>query len=254
MTLTGPRRLLSAAGIPKLRRIAKDKSKLRFNGKGNEVCALLSLQASKELTQVQFTDMARLLNTYQLWLDDLFPKAKFLDGLTMIEKLGHKKKIQLYRKEWIDEGKPKSADDELDDFLASREERESERRIEEALAQEGGDVVMAEQQQGSANDGPSAIQRHATELDEPDEDELDALMEEVASNNVQKPGQRDGHVVEDQGSDEDELDALLGEPAPTSNEPKSLFGGPQMPAGNSSTTHSAEDFADEEEAMAGMEW
>ncbi|KAJ5201599.1 uncharacterized protein N7498_006262 [Penicillium cinerascens] len=80
-------RLLSQPGIPKLRRAAKQK--LRFKGKGHE-----------------FSDAARLLNFYQLWLDDLFPRAKFADGLTMIEKLGHSKRIQTMRREWIDEEKP----------------------------------------------------------------------------------------------------------------------------------------------------
>ncbi|KAJ5605063.1 hypothetical protein N7510_010217 [Penicillium lagena] len=62
----------------------------------------------------QFSDTARLLNFYQLWLDDLFPKAKFADGLAMIEKLGHSKRIQTMRREWINEEKPKlfvSSDD-----------------------------------------------------------------------------------------------------------------------------------------------
>ncbi|KAF2843134.1 Swi3-domain-containing protein, partial [Patellaria atrata CBS 101060] len=77
-------RLLSPAGIPKLRKISKDR--LKFRGKGHE-----------------FTDVARLLNTYQLWLDDLYPRAKFADGLLMIEKLGHSKQLQIMRKQWIDE-------------------------------------------------------------------------------------------------------------------------------------------------------
>ena len=51
--------------------------------------------------------MVRLLNTYQLWLDDLFPKAKFADGLAIIEKLGHTKRMQTMRREWIHEGKPR---------------------------------------------------------------------------------------------------------------------------------------------------
>ncbi|OJJ76759.1 hypothetical protein ASPBRDRAFT_35916 [Aspergillus brasiliensis CBS 101740] len=81
-------RLLSQAGIPKLRSTAK--SKLKFKGKGHE-----------------FSDAARLLNFYQLWLDDLFPRAKFADGLAMIEKLGHSKRLQTMRREWIDEEKPR---------------------------------------------------------------------------------------------------------------------------------------------------
>ena len=50
--------------------------------------------------------MARLLNAYQLWLDDLYPRAKFADGLAIIEKLGRTKRIQTMRREWIREGKP----------------------------------------------------------------------------------------------------------------------------------------------------
>lgn len=51
--------------------------------------------------------MARLLNLYQLWLDDLYPRAKFVDGLAIIEKLGHTKRMQTMRKEWINEGRPR---------------------------------------------------------------------------------------------------------------------------------------------------
>lgn len=51
--------------------------------------------------------MARLLNVYQLWLDDLYPRAKFADGLAIIEKLGHTKRMQTMRQEWINEGKPR---------------------------------------------------------------------------------------------------------------------------------------------------
>ncbi|KAM0275022.1 hypothetical protein ACHAQH_007628 [Verticillium albo-atrum] len=82
-------RLLSEDGIPKLRRRAAD---LKLKGKGHE-----------------FSDAARLLTFYQFWLDDLFPKAKFLDGLAMIEKAGHKRTLQSKRIEWIDELKPRSS-------------------------------------------------------------------------------------------------------------------------------------------------
>ncbi len=63
---------------------------------------------------VQYSDVARLLNIYQLWLDDLYPRAKFADGLAMIEKLGHKKSLQIMRKEWINEGKPRERYDDLE--------------------------------------------------------------------------------------------------------------------------------------------
>ncbi|KAL9125323.1 MAG: hypothetical protein Q9217_005455 [Psora testacea] len=79
-------RLLSQSGIPKLRSTAKER--LKFKGRGHE-----------------YADVARLLNFYQLWLDDLYPRAKFTDGLAIIEKLGHTKRIQTMRKEWINECK-----------------------------------------------------------------------------------------------------------------------------------------------------
>ena len=49
---------------------------------------------------------------YQLWLDDLYPRAKFIDGLAIIEKLGHTKRLQTMRKEWINEGKPRDPGDD----------------------------------------------------------------------------------------------------------------------------------------------
>lgn len=87
-------RLLGPTGIPKLRERARN---LRIKGKGHE-----------------FSDASRLLSLYQLWLDDLFPKARFLDALVMVEKTGHKKRVMAARNEWINEGKPKPVDDDRD--------------------------------------------------------------------------------------------------------------------------------------------
>ncbi|PWY66405.1 chromosome segregation in meiosis protein 3 [Aspergillus heteromorphus CBS 117.55] len=94
-------RLLSHSGIPKLRLTAKHK--LGLKGKGHE-----------------FSDAARLLNFYQLWLDDLFPRAKFADGLAIIEKLGHSKHFQTMRREWIEEEKPRRPTGESEDTLKMR--------------------------------------------------------------------------------------------------------------------------------------
>ena len=69
---------------------------------------------------MQFSDAARLLNFYQLWLDDLFPRAKFADGLSIIEKLGHSKRLQTMRREWIDEEKPKLLTSTFQDTLPER--------------------------------------------------------------------------------------------------------------------------------------
>lgn len=96
-------KLLSQAGIPKLRRRAKDK--LKFKGKGHE-----------------FSDAARLLTFYQLWLDDLYPRAKFADALSIVEKLGHSKRMQVMRKEWVDEGKPRRQVDAYEEDIERRGE------------------------------------------------------------------------------------------------------------------------------------
>ena len=73
--------------------------------------------------------MARLLNTYQLWLDALYPRAKFADGLAIIEKLGHTKKMQLLRRDWINESKvqvTKNETSDQDQKQAPLKQRESE--------------------------------------------------------------------------------------------------------------------------------
>ena len=76
------------------------------------------------LTVLQYGDIARMLNMYQLWLDDLYPRAKFADALAIIEKVGHTKRMQMMRKEWIDEGKPRRTterdDEDGDDTIPER--------------------------------------------------------------------------------------------------------------------------------------
>ncbi|GAB7350631.1 hypothetical protein MBLNU459_g1194t1 [Dothideomycetes sp. NU459] len=205
-------RLLSDAGIPKLRKISKDR--LRFQGKGHE-----------------FSDMARLLSTYQLWLDDLFPKAKFTDGLSMIEKLGHKKRIQIMRKEWINEGKPKPSneDDEEDAFVPAGSQKEQSQDHRDAQE-------------------PTLTTRISQADSQSKREDVD--LHNVSQSNDELL-QHHEQVFEDQEPDEDELDALLAEDV--DNAPKSLFGGPTSTgAGIAQPMHN--DYEDDEEAMAGMDW
>ncbi|KAI1502059.1 replication fork protection component Swi3-domain-containing protein [Biscogniauxia marginata] len=196
-------RLLSEKGIPRLRRKAGD---LKFKGKGHE-----------------FSDAARLLSFYQLWLDDLFPKAKFLDALAMVEKAGHKKYMRMKRIELIEEGKPRSsalADDE-DIFggpLNEPEEREPAKFP----------VPLAPIFQNSASERPKTPAAGAgDDLFGDDEDIYDATPRrprtaEAPANSLFGNG---GSAQQDGAPDEDELDALMAEeeaqrPVP----PKSLFG------------------------------
>ena len=160
--------------------------------------------------------MTRLLNTYQLWLDDLFPKAKFADGLTMIEKVGHTKSKQMRRKGWIDEGRPKPADD-------------SDREMSEGLAKDGSDENVHNQ---AGTNGASA--------------ERSMLVE--------RPSHISGleSAPLDVAPDEDELDALLAESAnPAGAQTASST---TVSAGRQQQPSNRDTFSEEEEAMAGMEW
>lgn len=163
--------------------------------------------------------MARLLNTYQLWLDDLYPRAKFADGLSMVEKLGHKKRMQVMRRAWIDEGKPRPEEpDEEEPPQDDREREPSQSRTEGVEAQAQGDsTAVAAESQAQGNDW-------------------------------------NGGQEADDGPEEDELDALLAESAIESGARVSLFGS-GVPAGQAhAEPPDRESFEDDEEAMAGMEW
>ncbi|KAJ4994081.1 chromosome segregation in meiosis protein 3 [Stagonosporopsis vannaccii] len=155
-------RLRSEAGIPRLRKISK--ARLRFKGKGHE-----------------YGDIARMLNMYQLWLDDLYPRAKFADALAIIEKVGHTKRMQVDRKSWLDEAKPKYTaahgdDDDLDVNVPEEELAEDQGVAREAQQHEA-DVAGLQPgfetyQQSDSRSVPAA--------EEPDEDELDALLADSA--------------------------------------------------------------------------
>ena len=116
---------------------------------------------------------------YQLWLDDLYPRAKFADALAIIEKVGHTKSMQMSRKDWINEGKPRRTT-ELD------EDEVVPDRVDETPAEQEMDVVASvESSRPSGNiehamNGLSKAITAPTMGDDPDEDELDALLAEGA--------------------------------------------------------------------------
>ncbi|KAL7621646.1 chromosome segregation in meiosis- protein [Parahypoxylon ruwenzoriense] len=228
-------RLLSEKGIPRLRRKARD---LKFKGKGHE-----------------FSDAARLLSFYQLWFDDLFPKAKFLDAAAMAEKAGHKKYMRMKRMEWIEEGKPKpvTLDEDLVNFFGAPDDQPEERapaifpaRVAPIFQSQGGekartptrdDVPDDDEDLYDATPRPpkttapasaslfsngAGIGRNNTSIfgngsgDEPDDDDLDALMaEEEAQRTEQKSlfgyGQPTGPRRDEPDNDDLDLDALMAE-------------------------------------------
>ncbi|EKG20321.1 Replication fork protection component Swi3 [Macrophomina phaseolina MS6] len=228
-------RLLSPAGIPRLRRISKER--LKFKGKGHE-----------------FKDVGNLLKMYQLWLDDLYPRAKFGDGLAIIEKLGHKKRMQIMRKEWINEGKPRPSEDVETDFPEGGQDaqdptagttRADDEHQETEPRSDGERHQATEAQTSNTDTAPS--QRAG----EPHEDELDALLA------ADMPFSSGVHAAPSQQADEpdeDELNALLAEEM-NGNEPLGRSGPGQASNSRKSPLEKNQDdeFADEMEAMEGLE-
>jgi replication fork protection complex subunit Csm3/Swi3 len=206
-------RLLSQPGIPKLRALARSKSiasKLHLKGKGHE-----------------YSDAAKLLSYYQLWLDNLYPRANFADGLQLVEKVGHGKRMQVMRREWIDEGKPGYGREVEDRHTPGSEGRQNEK---EGLADGEGEQPNDKQQVaglkntaqdsifGNLDEGDdddmffsdpkNGTTMHENDLNEPDEDELEALLaEQTAGNDLQPQNQKPGSDE----AEEDDLDALLAE-------------------------------------------
>lgn len=173
--------------------------------------------------------MARLLNTYQLWLDDLYPRAKFADGLAIIEKLGHTKRMQMMRKEWIYENKPKpSVEDDP--------------------------VVEPTAPQHQDGEGSAAGQNVEAE-----ETQTEHTQEMAESGGQEAPvGARPGDSTGQEGGapEEDELDALLAEDAMQDERHQdSLFGsGPATKPSSAMLRPHADDYEDDLEAMADLDW
>jgi replication fork protection complex subunit Csm3/Swi3 len=206
-------RLLSQPGIPKLRALARSRSigsKLRLKGKGHE-----------------YSDAAQLLSYYQLWLDNLYPRAKFADGLQLVEKVGHGKRMQIMRREWIDEGKPGHDDDGESRHDPANVERQngneslaeiiekpsSDKPVKEGTKTRGKDSIFGDLDEGEEDGLFFAEARGDANADhgqanEPDEDELDALLAETTASNDKQADHRQPASDEENF---DDLDALLAE-------------------------------------------
>jgi replication fork protection complex subunit Csm3/Swi3 len=123
-----------------------------------------------------------MLNMYQLWLDDLYPRAKFADALAITEKVGHTKRMQIMRKEWIDEGKPRRTserDDEAADHVRPGEAPAEQTPESMEGVEQGGTTVEPE----SGREAPADDDNSGMPDGDPDDDELDALLAESARPN-----------------------------------------------------------------------
>lgn len=257
-------RLLSDAGIPKLRKRARD---LKFKGKGHE-----------------FSDAARLLTFYQFWLDDLFPKAKFLDALAMVEKAGHKRVLASQRLKWIDEFKPKSSvvldEEEEEEDIAAAAGTTASTRAGRPNGAANGDSTKTPAPTGDADDVPDDLEDlfGATPIrpkpaaapqgpsttngatlgdddDFPGEDDLDALMAEAGGQATGDKGRGQGQGQSGGPAEdgEDDLDALMAEAEANTQRPGGGAGGAASNGkAASGQRDQQDDFADEEAAMAEM--
>ncbi|KAF2863708.1 Swi3-domain-containing protein [Piedraia hortae CBS 480.64] len=160
-------RLLSDPGVARLRQVSR--KSLKFKGKGHE-----------------FTDMSRLLDMYQLWLDDLYPRAKFRDGLETIEKLGHSKRLKVMRKEWIDatkSGRRETSLDQVDDQLAatnSEENQEQQQARNSTLDTDDLGALMADEDLFTG-EPVDVVQPPKSRVPIEEEDDLEAFMRDESS-------------------------------------------------------------------------
>ncbi|KDR81656.1 hypothetical protein GALMADRAFT_221522 [Galerina marginata CBS 339.88] len=90
-------RLLGPNGFPQLIKMTKD---FKIKGKGHEA-----------------TDLNRLLQTYQYWTHQLYPKTQFRDTVERVEKLCHSRRMNVSLSVWRDDahGRPNKKNDDSDD-------------------------------------------------------------------------------------------------------------------------------------------
>jgi replication fork protection complex subunit Csm3/Swi3 len=206
-----------------------------------------------------------MLSLYQLWLDELYPRAKFLDSLAMVEKLGHSKSMQFRRRDWINEGKPRDTWPEAEPQPQAANGDARSKTIfadgsnsAEQQAHVPDEVNAAAKIDGQPNDPDGLfLSEDEREAGAPDEDELDALLAEGSTGaktklapTVPQPSQ---DSLRTSPVREGDLDALWAEHEADAEKEnrdtgKSLKHGPPP-----QFSPPADDFADEMEAMADLD-
>ena len=130
----------------------------------------------------------------------------------MVEKVGHSKRMQVMRREWINESKHKELYGD-DDMYGGQTNGTTANETQPLItsAKDGGEQPIVIDDDGREDDlfFPDAGKKPETRTsDEPDDDELDALLAEHTIMTVPKPQQKS--IVEDSAGEED-LDALFAE-------------------------------------------
>jgi replication fork protection complex subunit Csm3/Swi3 len=228
--------------------------KIISSSKGRDMRYEASIQCVLDVNSIQYSDAAKLLAFYQLWLDDLFPKARFLDALAMVEKMGHKRQMQVARMEWINEGRPKSSFHEDSLF--------------------GEPAVPTGENDGGERTAPRIapiFEKAAVERPKTPEGDVDAEMDDLydaTPRAARQPAQTEAQIsisgggsgggslfgparvpIIDDGPPEDDLDALLAEEEMLQAESAKT----QALSSASKVAPQESSFDDEEEAMADMD-
>ena len=176
---------------------------------------------------------------YQLWLDDLYPRAKFADGLAIIEKLGHSKRLQVKRKEWIDEGKSKNTP-ECWDTLGSKQDTQQQDLVPNA--QNVGQHKPGAELQSSTISGGEKQEGRNTSSD---------ALSRASANGGDKFGDSLSFPAYEESSHQppdDDLDVILAE-----DRRREALGQSMTNPENSGDERRIDNFDDEMEAMAGQD-
>lgn len=161
----------------------------------------------------------------------------------MVEKLGHKKQIITARNDWISEGRPgrKDAEDSLES-VPERPKTPPRNGDDDGVPDD--DDIWGATPKASRAEKPG---------DEPDDDDLAALMAEAESQDAPRGGHERPAAVAagpGDGPEDDDLDALMAEAA---EQDAGGSGSSGKGASQARPTPHTDDFADEEAAMQELE-
>jgi replication fork protection complex subunit Csm3/Swi3 len=224
----------------------------------------------------EYSDAARILSLYQLWLDDLYPKAKFTDALAIVEKLGHSKHMQIMRKGWIEGNTSRTIDSirgdanprKAEQHMSIDENGENAGTTTEITTQESlfGKGLQANRTPPETSDlgdsedlyGSPKVKRAAKSTPKPNGGGSGGLFisdDEAHGHNAAEGIVKDVVNGEDDVPEENELDALLDEDATNAVSNDAVIKGGKalnitvMPF----KTRTEDEFDDEMEAMIGMD-
>lgn len=165
----------------------------------------------------------------------------------MVEKLGHKKRIQMMRMDWINEGKPKPVDEENLYGEPTIEPREDRERTATRIAPifEKQTTERLKTPAGRENIDDDDIYGATPKTTQPAKNPSTSIFGGDSGANSSIFGPKEITETVEDGPPEDDLDALFAE--------EDFMTGPSNSAAAPARPVQQDNFDDEEEAMAEME-